>query len=114
MPTFKVSVFQHQQRRDGKFPVSIRLTHNQQSVYIKTDTYLSRKQIATDFKSIKDREIVRLIDQDIIKYDNILVKGLGSNLSKYTARELRDYIEKNVATDGGANIDFIAFCDGYI
>lgn len=114
MPTFKVSVFQHQQRRDGKFPVSIRLTHNRQSVYIKTDTYVSRKQISPDFKSIKDREIVRLIDQDIIEYDKMLLKGLGSNLSKYTARELVDYIEKHVATDGGANIDFIAFCDGYI
>ncbi len=114
MPTFKITVLKHQQRRDGKFPVSIRITHNRQSVYLKTDTYLVRKQISTDFKTIRDTAAVRLIDRDIIEYEKLLLKGLGSNLSQYTARELADYIEKHVATDGGASIDFIAFCDAHI
>lgn len=114
MPTYKIAVFKHHQRRDGKFRVSIRLTHNRQSVYLRTDVYVSRKQITADFKTIKDTEVVRLIDRDIIEYENILLRNLGSNLSQYTARELADYIEKYTATDGGAGIDFIAFCDNHI
>lgn len=114
MPTYKIAVFKHHQRRDGKFRVSIRLTHNRQSVYLRTDVYVSRKQITADFKTIKDTEVVRLIDRDIIEYENILLRNLGSNLSQYTARELADYIEKYTSTDGGAGIDFIAFCDNHI
>lgn len=114
MPTYKIAVFKHHQRRDGKFRVSIRLTHNRQSVYLRTDVYVSRKQITADFKTIRDTEVVRLIDRDIIEYENILLRNLGSNLSQYTARELADYIEKYTSTDGGAGIDFIAFCDNHI
>ena len=79
-----------------------------------TDVYVSRKQITTDFKTIKDTEVVRMIDRDIIEYENILLRNLGSNLSQYTARELADYIEKYTTTDGGAGIDFSAFCEGHI
>ena len=79
-----------------------------------TDVYVSRKQITTDFKTIKDTEVVRMIDRDIIEYENILLRNLGSNLSQYTARELADYIEKYTTTDGGAGIDFIALCEGHI
>ena len=90
MHTYKIAVFKHLQRRDGKFRVSIRLTHNRQSVYLRTDVYVSRKQITADFKTIRDTEVVRLIDRDIIEYENILLRNLGSNLSQYTARELAD------------------------
>ena len=114
MPTYRICVFEHQERRDGKFPVSIRLTHNRQSAYIKTDIYVTRKQIAADFKSIRDTEVVRMIDRDIIGFDKLLLKGLGAMLSKYTARELADYIKKHLATDGGASIDFVAFSNAYI
>lgn len=72
MPTYKPTVFKHHQRRDGKFRVSIRITHNRKSVYMPTDVYVSRKQITTDFKTIKDTEVVRMIDRDIIEYENIL------------------------------------------
>ena len=114
MPTFKISVLQHQQRRDGKFPVSIRITHNRQSAYLKTDTYVVRKQISTDFKALKDTDVARRIDKDIIEYERILLHGLGSNLNKYTAKELVDYINKQTTTDGGANIDFVVFSRGHI
>lgn len=109
MPTFKVSVQEHQQRRDGKFPVSIRLTHNRQSVYITTGTYVTRKQVAADFKSIRDTEVVRLLDRDILDYEKLLLRGLGTAVNKYTARELADYITRHMKTAGGAEIDFIEF-----
>lgn len=114
MPTFKICVFEHQQRKDGKFRVSIRLTHNRQRVFIATDTYVVRKQITTDFSGIKDVDITRRIDKDILRYEDILLKGIGSDLGKYTAKELADYITTRTKTEGGAGIDFIAFSRAHI
>lgn len=114
MPTFKVSIFQHQQRRDGKFPVSIRLTHNRQSVYIKTGTYVTRKQLTADHKTIKDVEVVRLLDRDILEYEKLLLRGLGAAVNNYTAREVADYISRHTKTAGGTEIDFIAFAWDYV
>lgn len=114
MPTFKICVQKHQERRDGKFPVSIRITHNRQIKYLKTDIYVVRKQITPDFTGVKDTTITRRIDRDIIEYENLLLRGLGANLGKYTAKELVDYIEKHNATQGGAAIDFAAYFRGHI
>lgn len=108
MPTFKACVFEHQMRKDGKYRISIRLTHNRQSAYIRTDTYLERKNISKDFKTIKSTDILRRIDRDILRYEELLLKGLGTNLKKYTARELVNYITIQIETEGGANIDYIA------
>lgn len=114
MPTFKISVREHHQRRDGKFPVSIRLTHNRSTAQIKTDIYIFRKQISKDFSMVKDMDVVRRIDRDILKYEDILLKGLGAELSKYTARELADFIDTYNKTAGGTGIDYVAFARQHI
>lgn len=114
MPTFKISVLKHQLRRDGKLPVSIRVTHNRESAYLKTDFYVLPKQVSPDYKSIRDANVVRQIDRDIIEYENLLLREFGSNLSRFTAKELVTFIERHTATSGGANIDFIAFSRNYI
>ena len=44
MCTFKICVFKHQKRRDGKYPVSIQVTWKSQSV-IKTEFYAVAQQI---------------------------------------------------------------------
>lgn len=114
MATFKICVFEHQKRKDNKYRVSIRLSHNRQRVYMATDTYVVRKQISTDFQTLRDADLIRRIDRDILKYEDLLLKGLGSSLSKYTARELADYITKHINMEGGAGIDFVTFANGYI
>lgn len=113
MPTFKICVFEHHQRKDGRYRVSIRVTHNRKTAYLATDTYVLRKQIASDFSYIKDTDITRKIDRDILNYEKILLSELGSNLDRFSTKELINYISKHSATEGGANIDFIAFSQGY-
>lgn len=44
-----------------------------------------------------------------MSYEKLLLNGLGSNLNRFSTKELISYIEKHSATEGGANIDFIAF-----
>ncbi len=114
MPTFKIAIREHQERQDGKFPVSIRLTHNRASLYLPTDIYVTRKQFNPETKELTDKNISRRIDRDILDYEDLLLKGLGTNLKRFSAHEIKDYIEKQTATQGGAGIDFIAFSRGYI
>ncbi len=114
MPTFKICVFEHQQRKDGRFRVSVQLTHQRKRAYIKTDTYVVRKQISSDFKTLRDADTARRIDREILEYEKLLLRGLGANLSQYTAKDLAEYIETQAATNGGAGIDFVAFARGYI
>lgn len=114
MPTFKICVFEHQQRADGKFRVSIRLSHNRKSCYIATDTYVVRKQISKDFSGLRDTDTARKIDRDIIRYEKILLDGLGADLGRFSAKELADYIKKVAETEGGAGIDFVKFANDHI
>lgn len=114
MPTFKICVFENKVRKDGKYRVSIRLTHNRNSVYIKTDLYVTRQQISKRFGAIKNPDIARRLDRSILEYEDLLFRKFGSSMSKYTAKELVDYIAKYKATEGGAGIDFVEFARVHI
>lgn len=60
-----------------------------------------RRQISSDFLSLRDTDTSRLIDKDILVYEKLLLKNLGSNLSKYTAKELIDYFKcDNISIKG--------------
>lgn len=114
MPTFAIEVREKNERRDGKFPVSIRITHKRVSRKIPTDVYVTRKQVKSDFSGLKDTTILKKLLNDISNYEEILVRGLGTDLSRYTAQELVHYIQNQKETAGGAGIDFIAFCRTHI
>ena len=77
MATFKICVFEHQQREDGRFPISIRITNNRKSVYLKTGMYATRSQISKDFSTVKDRSIARSIDRKLQEYEELIVQKLG-------------------------------------
>ena len=112
MATFKICVFEHQQREDGRFPVSIRLTNNRRSVYLKTGMYANRSQVSKDFSTIKDRALARAIDRKIQEYEEQITQKLGVNVEKYSARELSDFLTKQASND--TSIDFIEFSREHI
>lgn len=114
MATFTIVVRECNERRDGKFPVAIRLTHNRVSKNIPTDAYLTRKQIKPDFSGIKDPTILKGLLNDISNYEEMLAKGLGTDLSRFTVHDLVNYIKTQKQTAGGTGIDFIAFSKAYI
>lgn len=114
MPTFAIEVREKNERRDGKFPVAIRLTHKRVSRKIPTDVYVNRKQIKPDFSGLKDVIILKRLLNDIENYEKILAKGLGTDLSRYSTQDLVLYINKQKETAGGDKIDFIAFCNAHI
>ena len=58
MATFRITVRKHQKRRDGKFPISIRLTHKSKIAYMPTGYYaqhsdLTRTSFYKNFKMQK-------------------------------------------------------------
>lgn len=114
MATFKICVFDHQQREDGTFPVSIRVTWKRQSAYIKTEYRVSKKQLRIAGKNfeLKDAFLLREFNNRIADYEDIKLKKLGSKIHSYTAKELAVYFEKQ--TNGGdGEIDFIQFGRNY-
>jgi len=52
MATFLIYVLKHQERKDGTFPVSIRVTNNRKSAYIKTGIYELGRLIFVKFLSL--------------------------------------------------------------
>lgn len=114
MATFTIVVRECNERRDGKFPVAIRVTQNRVSKNIPTDAYLTRKQIKPDFSGIKDTTVLKGLLNDIANYEEMLAKGLGTDLSRFTVTDLVNYIKAQKQSAGGTGIDFIAFAKAYI
>ena len=91
MATFKICVFEHQLREDGRFPISIRITNNRKSVYLKTGMYATRSHISKDFSTVKDRYIARSIDRKIQEYKEVIIQKFGTTIRNYSARVLVDF-----------------------
>lgn len=104
MATFKAVVRAHHQRRDGKYPVSIRLTHNRESVYLPTGLYVSKKQINTKYFELKDQFVIERTNETIRSYEQSLLAIATDELLNMTAKELVSKIAKK-----HNEIEFISF-----
>lgn len=105
MATFKAVVQQHQQRMDGKFPVSIRITHNRKSVYLPTGLYCSISQINRRTFEIKDQFIITRTSATIRGYEQKLLHVDTADLFSMSGSEL-----KNFLTLSAGNIDYLSYC----
>lgn len=109
MATFKICIFKHQKRQDDKYPVSIRVCWKRQYGYIKTEFYVSDKQINKKSFSIKDTYIINELNKRIVKYEDLKAKKLGFRIELYTAKELADYFQKETSPGSDTSINFIEF-----
>lgn len=120
MATFKITVFEHQIRRDGKYPVSIRVYWKRKYGYIETEYYVTIHQINQNKKKgtfeLKDNLIINELSNRIKMLEDVKIKRLGLKIHNYTAKELARYFEKYLGETGGDEnrIDFIAFARDYI
>jgi hypothetical protein len=123
MATFKITVFQHQVRADGKYPVSIRVYWKRQYGYIGTEYYVTLYQISQNRKKgifeLKDSLIISELLKRIKLLEEVKAKQLGLTIHQYTAKELARYFETYLEEMASGNkkderIDFIAFARDYI
>lgn len=109
MPTFKAVIQPHQERKDGKFPVSIRVTHNRRSFYVPTGLYVAKNQIQKKSFDIKDNLVLMRVGKTITDFEKALLGLDTQTLMQMTGKDLKDYLlSKN------QSIDFYAFCDELI
>ena len=83
MATFKICIFKHQRRADEKYPVSIRVCWKRQYGYIKTEFYVTDKQINKKAFVLKDSFIIRELDRRIAKYEELKSQKLGLRIELY-------------------------------
>lgn len=88
MATFKACV--QKERKDGFFPVYIRVTHRRTTQYIKTDKMVTRKEL-TKSNEIKDPFVLQFCTQRILEYNEKLNKV---NIEHWTAKEVADFLTK--------------------
>jgi len=88
MATFKSCV--QKERKDGFFPVYIRVTHRRTTQYIKTDKMVTRKEL-TKSNEIKDPFVLQFCTQRILEYNEKLNKV---NIEHWTAKEVADFLTK--------------------
>lgn len=109
MATFKAVVRAHHQRKDGKYPVSIRLTHNRTSVYLPTGLYISAKQINRKCFEIKDQFVIERTNRTIESYETSLLSLETEELLSMSAQELSTLICKKYQ-----DVEFISFAESLI
>lgn len=125
MATFKICVFEHQKRKDNKYPVSIRVYWKGQSSYIGTEYYVTDKQITKkkfvapngnkkETFTLKDIFIINELNKRITLYEDLKSKKLGFRIEMYTARELAKYFESETKPGSDSSIDFVAFSKKHI
>ena len=88
MATFKACV--QKERKDGFFPVYIRITHRRTTQYIKTDKMVTRKEL-TKSNEIKDPFVLQFCTQRILEYNEKLNKV---NIENWTAKEVAEFLTK--------------------
>lgn len=122
MATFKVCIFEHHRRGDGKYPVSIRVYWRRGTAYVRTEYYVTDKQIIRKTLTLeggKQRKTIEVKDPYVLKqmgariayYESLKSEKLGYRIYEYTAAELARYFErqKEGVMGNGGIIDFVEF-----
>lgn len=87
MATFKTMV--RYKRADGFYQVYIRVLHHSKSGYLKTDKFVTDKQL-TKSKEIKDAVVNSYCAQEILHYTKMLN---DKDISNFTVAEVIDYLQ---------------------
>lgn len=102
MATFKADV--QKKRKDGLYVVYIRCTHNRSVQYIKTDMYVTDKNVVKG--QIKDQIVLGKCAIMIAEY---LKKLNFENTTNWTVKEVIDFIMAD-----NTQIPFVPYCKEYI
>ena len=111
MATFRIIVRKHQKRRDGKYPISIRLIHSSKIAYMTTGYYAQQSDLTRSLE-LKNPIYSKALNGLIEEYEKLIV-GLGKNVDRYDVHGLADYLKMATSVDNHG-IDFIKFARSVI
>ncbi len=112
MSTFAIHIQTYQKNREGKSAIVIRLTHKRERAYLKTEYYVTDRQLDKDLK-LKDKFLIRQLNDKIRVYEDTVIK-LGTKVDRYNATELKEYLIKTTREGTDTSIDFVAFSLSHI
>lgn len=107
MATFKICVFKHQKRADGKYPVSIRICHLRKYAYLQTGYKVTPVQINKRTFEVKDTFILKDLNERIEKMERIISERLGFEANQYDVRSLTAFIENEMKF--GSEVEFVSY-----
>lgn len=105
---FKAVILPHQRRSDGSNSVRIRVTHNKESKWIKTNIVLSAKEQTKDGKP-KSKAVIKPAE-DLIERMTKVVNGIDMyKLQKMSIDEVVCYIDRELQEPEDFRLDFIEY-----
>ena len=81
------------QRADGFYPVYIRVIHNRQSAFLKTDKLVDKKSVSKS-REIRDNAVLNYCTNLICEYNKLLNL---QNTSSWTVQEVINFLTKQQA-----------------
>jgi len=109
MITFKACIVKKDMRKDGTWPVLIRMTYKRQSRMIRTTMSVSSEDM-TASGNFRNQKIIDECDKLIHTYR----KRIAELKLEFNDMEIEDIRRRITIKDPGDNIDFIAFCKTWI
>ena len=104
-----LSPFLLKPRPDGFIGISIKIDHKNERRYIQTENFCTKKDLTAEGKLKKSFYSAPL--ETILRTYRDRIAQLGTRIREYTAEDIKRYLIRQDATDGGKQIDFTAFCD---
>lgn len=86
MATFKVCV--QKERKDGFYPVYIRVTHHRGTQFIKTDKMVTKRELSKS-NEVEDPYVMQYCMQQILQYNDRLNK---KDIEHWTVKEVVDFL----------------------
>ena len=108
MATFKICVFKHQKRADGKYPVSIRIYWQGKKAYIRTEYYVGQAQI-NQKKGAFELNDIFIINRLASRIELFEKEKLKIDINRYSAKKLADYFKKLTSNSNDDDIDILKF-----
>ena len=109
MVTFKACIVRKDMRKDGTWPVLIRMTYKRQSRMIRTTMSVSEDDL-TASDSFRNQKVRDECDRLIHTYR----KRIAGLQLEFNDMEIDDIRRRITIKDPGENIDFIAFCKTWL
>lgn len=102
MTTLKAAYLKHQKRRDGTYPLLIRISNNHKTGYINTKWYISEDDFDKS-KNLRDVRTRKMVDERILELQDEITKRFGV-CSETGGDVIVEHLKRKVVKD----VDFIA------
>ena len=108
MVTFKILILPHQKKSDGTIFIRIRITHNKQSKYIKTQVLLEKGEYTASGK-IKNEDKVDMVKETVKKMKAVVNQIDLFELEEMDVDQVARIIEQKMKDQGKFTLDFYEF-----